>query len=61
MILDKDYSSEKMENILRTKKIHNLVLNTLIISGIFRPIVLGFISLILRNKKIANWVINTIL
>ena len=60
MILNKNYISGKIKELLKRRRIYNLISKTLIKSSFLRPSLLELIALLLKNKKISKGVINII-
>ncbi len=60
MIIDKKYVSDKMDELLRTKKLHNRILNFLEKSGPIRKIEYELLGLMLKSKLIDKQLIKII-
>ncbi len=59
MIINKKYLSNKMEELIKLKKLQDGLLNFLEKSGPIRGLEYEFLALLLKNKLIDKWFINT--
>ncbi|WP_144963553.1 NAD(P)/FAD-dependent oxidoreductase [Gillisia sp. Hel_I_86] len=60
MILDKNYHSKKIDELIRLQNRHNKILGTLVGAGKFRPLLVEVGKYFLRAKSISKKVIRTI-
>lgn len=60
MILDKNYHSKKIDQLIKLQNKHNKILSTLIRAGKFRPLFVEAGKYLLRSKSISKKVIKTI-
>jgi hypothetical protein len=58
MIINKNYTSEKISELLKTKITHNKIMNILVKSRLFKPALFELADILLKNKKFARKMIN---
>ncbi len=60
MILDKNYHSEKIDELVRLQHRHHKILNALVVAGKFRPLLIEAGKYSLKSKSISKKLIETI-
>lgn len=58
MIMDKHYTSKKMDELKKTKQLHNRILYFLEKSGSIRKVEYELLGLLLKTKLFSNWLIS---